>query len=78
MVRLTIATNSNRKIVTTPVEATIEDILNANNVSVGGAALHLDGSIVAPDEYDLSLEDLGIEDETEVTLVAIVKADSAK
>lgn len=78
MIKLKIATNSTRKEVIVPAETTVEEVLTENNISTNGAALHLDGAVVRPDEFDMSLEDLGVEDETEATLVLIIKADSAK
>lgn len=77
MIRLTVATNSKRTAVVVEPTACINDVIDMANISTTGAALHLDGSIVLPDEYDMPLEDFGIEDETEATLTAIVKADSA-
>lgn len=77
MIRIKITSNSSRKTVTAQPNQTIAEILEDNNISFAGAALHLDGSLVMPDELDETLEDLGIEDETEVALTSIVKADSA-
>ena len=77
MVKVKIATNSVRKEAIVSVDTTVEELLENNNVSTVGVALHLDGAVVMPDEYDLTLDELGIEDESEATLVAIVKADSA-
>lgn len=77
MVQVTVSTNTVRKTVIVDVNSTINDILDEAAVNVGNAALHLDGSIVGVDEWSDTLNDFGVEDESSVSLVAIVKADSA-
>ena len=78
MVRLTLGTNTNRKTVMVEVTETLEDILEENNVSTTGASVHLNGMIVLPDEMDCTLEELDVEDETDASLITVVKADSAR
>lgn len=77
MVRITLVSNSNRRTVTADISTTVQEILDENNISTTGAAVHLDGMMVQRGEYDYSLDELGIEDETEVTMVSVIKADSA-
>lgn len=78
MISLTIGTNTERKTVLVEPETVLADVLAANNVSTTSAAIHLNGSLIPGCELNETLADLGIEDDTEAMLIAVVKADSAK
>ena len=56
----------------------LNEVLQENNVSTTGAALHLNGSLIAGCDTDSSLSELGIADGGKAMLIAVVKADSAK
>lgn len=77
MVSLKLATNSTRNTVVVAVDTVVNDIINMNEINLRGAAVHLDGCPILPDEFDCTLAELGIEDESEATLAVVVKADSA-
>lgn len=78
MISLTIGTNTERKTVMVEADKPLNEVLQENNVSTAGAALHLNGSLIAGCDTDSSLSELGIEDGGKAMLIAVVKADSAK
>ena len=77
MIRLTIGTNTQRTTVMAAPTDTLSDVLNANNVNVGSAALHLNGSLIPGAAVHDTFEELGVEDDSDAMLIAVVKADSA-
>lgn len=77
MIRLTIGTNTERKTVLVEPTETLSNILRNNEVNTAGAALHLNGSLIPGAALDDTLEELDILDNTSVSLIAVVKADSA-
>ena len=77
MIRLTIGTNTERRMVTVNSTDVLADVLAANNVNVTGSALHLNGSLIPGADKELTFEELGIQDESEAMLIAVIKADSA-
>lgn len=77
MIRLTIGTNTERKTVLVEPTETLHDILVNNEVNTTGAALHLNGSLIPGAAMHDTLEELDILDNTSVSLIAVVKADSA-
>ena len=77
MINLTIGTNTQRtNVIVDPTEV-LGDVLAANNVNVSSAAIHLNGSLIPGCDLDQTFEDLGVEDDTQAMLIAVVKADSA-
>jgi sulfur carrier protein ThiS len=77
MIRLTIGTNTKRSTVVVEPETILADVLEEQEVSTAGAALHLNGTLIPGVDIDNSLEELGVQDNTSATLIAVVKADSA-
>lgn len=77
MINLTIGTNTERKTVIVEPDAVLADVLAENNVSTTSAAIHLNGSLIPGADLQETFEDLGVEDESNAMLIAIVKADSA-
>lgn len=78
MINLTIGTNTERKTVIVAPEQIVGEVLAENNVNTTSAAIHLNGSLIPGCDLDQSFEDLGVEDDTQAMLIAVVKADSAK
>lgn len=78
MINLKIGTNTQRKDVIVEASETIQDILDANEISTIGCALHLNGTLIAQADTDQTLEELGVKDGTKAMLIAVVKADSAR
>lgn len=78
MISLTIGTNTERKTVLVEADQPLNEVLEDNNVSTVGAALHLNGSLIAGCDAELSLQELGVEDGGKAMLIAVVKADSAR
>ena len=78
MISLTIGTNTERKTVLVEADQPLNEVLAENNVNTVGAALHLNGSLIAGCDTASSLSELGIEDGGKAMLIAVVKADSAK
>ena len=77
MIRLTIGTNTKRSTVVVKPETILADVLEEQEVSTAGAALHLNGTLIPGVDIDSSLKKLGVQDNTSATLIAVVKADSA-
>lgn len=78
MINLTIGTNTERKNVIVEPTEVLGEVLAANNVSTASAAIHLNGSLIPGCDLDQTFEDLGVEDDTQAMLIAVVKADSAQ
>jgi len=78
MINLTIGTNTERKNVIVEPTEVLGEILAANNVNTSSAAIHLNGSLIPGCDLDQTFEDLGVEDDTQAMLIAVVKADSAQ
>ena len=78
MISLTIGTNTERKTVLVEADKPLNEVLEENSVNTVGAALHLNGSLIAGCDTSCSLSELGIEDGGKAMLIAVVKADSAK
>lgn len=77
MVRLSIGTNTQRKSITVEVTSTVKEALNEARVDVGGSAIHLNGTLIPAADLNETFADLGIDDESEASLIAVKKADSA-
>ena len=77
MINLTIGTNTERKTVLVQPTDVLANVLEENNVITTSAAIHLNGSLIPGCDLDQSFEELGVEDDTQAMLIAVVKADSA-
>ena len=77
MINLTIGTNTERKNVIVAADEVLRDVLENNNVNTTSAAIHLNGSLIPGCDLDNTFEELGVEDDTQAMLIAVVKADSA-
>ena len=78
MINLTIGTNTERKTVVVEPTDVLGEVLEQNNVSTTSAAIHLNGSLIPGCDLGETFEDLGVEDDTQAMLIAVVKADSAR
>lgn len=78
MISLTIGTNTERKTVIVDPADILADVLEENAVITTNAAIHLNGSLIPGCDLQESFEDLGVEDDTQAMLIAVVKADSAQ
>ena len=78
MISLKIGTTTERRTVLVEPNAVLGNVLSDNNISITGAALHLNGNLIPTAAIEDSLADLGVADGTEASLIAVVKADSAK
>lgn len=78
MIKLTIGTNTERKIVMVDVDDTLADVLSNNNVDASRSALHLNGTLIPGADKELTFGELGIEDGSEAMLISVIKADSAR
>jgi len=78
MIKLTIGTNTERKVVMVDVDDTLADVLSNNNVDASRSALHLNGTLIPGADKELTFGELGIEDGSEAMLISVIKADSAK
>lgn len=77
MVNVTVSTNTDRKVVPVAIDTTVQETIDAAEVTVGNVALYVNGAVITKEQWDDSLEDLGVEDFSNATIVAVVKADSA-
>ena len=77
MINLTIGTNTERKTVIVEPTDILSEVLEENNVITTSAAIHLNGSLIPGCDLESSFEDLGIQDNSQAMLIAVVKADSA-
>jgi hypothetical protein len=77
MINLTIGTNTERRTVIVEPTETLASVLSANNVITSNAAIHLNGSLIPGCDMQCTFDELGVEDDTEAMLIAVVKADSA-
>lgn len=78
MVSIKVGTATKRKTVVVETSTTISEVIAASEMNMGTATMFLNGAPISNAEYDSTLEDLGVEDESEASLLAVVKADSAK
>jgi sulfur carrier protein ThiS len=78
MIKLTIGTNTERKVVMVDVDDTLADVLSNNNVDASRSALHLNGTLIPGADKVLTFGELGIEDGSEAMLISVIKADSAR
>lgn len=78
MISLTIGTNTERKTVIVEPTQVVSEVLEANNVNVASAAIHLNGSLIPGCDLEETFEALGVEDDSQAMLIAVVKADSAQ
>lgn len=78
MINLTIGTNTERKTVVVEPTDVLGEVLEQNNVNTTSAAIHLNGSLIPGCDLGETFEDLGVEDDTQAMLIAVVKADSAR
>lgn len=78
MVNVTVSSNTARKNAIVAVSATVRDVFEQAGINPNGTAVHLDGQIISQYDFDSSLEDLGIEDESTASIICVVKAQSAR
>lgn len=78
MVNVTVSSNTARKNAIVAVSATVRDVFEQAGINPNGTAVHLDGQIISQYDFDNSLEDLGIEDESTASIICVVKAQSAR
>lgn len=77
MIQISISTNTVRKTVNAEVTATPFEVFEENNISTAGCQVYVDGERIQGDDFDETFEDLGVDDESAITISCIVKADSA-
>ena len=79
MIKLTVGSNMNKKdIIVDETTTTPAKALADNNVSTKGASLFLNGMPLGASDVSKPLAELGCEADEAATLIAVVKADSAK
>lgn len=78
MIKLTIGTNTDRKVVMVEADDTLADVLSNNNVDASRSALHLNGTLIPGADKALTFRELGIADGSEAMLISVIKADSAR
>lgn len=78
MIQISISTNTVRKTVNAEVTATPLEVFEENSISTTGCQVYVDGERIQGADFDETFEDLGIEDESTITISCIVKADSAR
>lgn len=78
MIKLTIGTNTDRRIVMVEADDTLACVLSDNNVDASRSALHLNGTLIPGADKELTFEELGVADGSEAMLISVIKADSAR
>ena len=78
MIKLTIGTNTERKVVMVEADDTLAYVLSNNNVDASHSALHLNGTLIPGADKYLTFRELGVEDGSEAMLISVIKADSAR
>ena len=78
MVKVTVGTTTQRADVIKNVHTTVEEILTEQNIPLNGHIVNLNMRVLSRDEINMSLDELGVQDETAASLICCVKADSAK
>lgn len=75
MIKVTVGTNTNRKVVITDENRTLKSVLDEYEINYSTANVHLDGATVSAGELNKSFKDLGVTESC--YLIAVVKADNA-
>lgn len=78
MVSIKVGTATKRNTVVVDVNTTVANVIKQADVNTGTATMFLNGSALSNTEFGSTLAELGVEDESEATLLAVVKADSAR
>lgn len=77
MIKLTLATTAKRETVIVDVNSTPASVLDDHSVSTTGATVSLNMKLLGNSDLDKSFTDLGIAEDSEAMLSAVVKADAA-
>jgi len=77
MIKVTIGTTTERSTAIVEPSAVIKDVLEEKEIMWEAANVHMNGSQLMPASINKSFADLGIEDDTEVRLIAVVKTNNA-
>ena len=78
MIKLTIGTNTERKTVIVNPKDNAKNVLTQQGINIDRTAMHLNGSPIPAVDLNNTFEGLGIADESEAMIIAVVKADSAQ
>lgn len=78
MINLTLATTASKKNVLVRAAETPAEVLENNNVATSGATISLNMRVLSASDFGKTFADLGVADESEAMLSAVVKADSAR
>lgn len=78
MIKVLVKTNTTRKEVTAETTSTPKAVFNEMGVSVSGAVVNLNGTILSATDLNSTFAALGVTDGTTINLNSIVKADGAK
>lgn len=77
MVKVTVGSNTKRATIIVESNKSVNEILQENDIKVGTATLCMDGSPLTEEEKRMTLVDLGVNDDEEILISAITKAESA-
>ncbi len=78
MIKVLVKTNTTRKEVTAEITSTPKAVFSEMGVSVSGAVVNLNGTILSATDLNSNFAALGVADGTTINLNSIVKADGAK
>jgi hypothetical protein len=78
MVRVNLGTSTDRRNVTANVTDTLKKTLTDNGVNLTNATVHIDGALAQASELNKTFADFGIADGSDVSLIAVVKAQAAR
>ena len=76
MIKVIVSSNTDRKTVIVPRTTTIRQLLEDNQIQVGVGTVSLDSIPLHTDDFDKTLEEMGVSDSCFLT--SVVKSDNAK
>lgn len=78
MIRINVKTNTERKLVVKTLNSTPLEVLKEVGADVNKCTATIDGETLNASKLTQTFAALGVEDDSEITLRSVVKADSAR
>lgn len=75
--RINVGNGTNRTTVTADGSQTLRDVFEANEIEIGNGAINLDGSTIKVGDLDRSLDDFGLDQNTQHMLRSVAKLENA-
>lgn len=78
MLRVTVSNNTKRNTIDVSVDTTLREAANQAGVNLGSGGIYLNGELLNQAYVDDTFAARGVQDESEVMLIAVKNADSAQ